>query len=161
MKTKSSLLVIFFIVLITSCQNKTINKLKTVDISFKKECLVSIINEANDIIASYDVEIANTPYERQTGLMYRDKLEKSQGMLFVFDEEAELNFYMKNTLLPLDLIFINKNKSILNIFQNASPNSINSIPSKGNAMYVLELLAFETKTKAIQPGMKIQFNSYD
>ena len=68
--------------------------MKTVDIRFKKEAEVSIINEANETIAPYDVEIADTPYERQTGLMYREDLQKNQGMLFVFEEEAERAFYM-------------------------------------------------------------------
>lgn len=53
--------------------------MKTVDIRFKKEAEVSIINEANETIAPYDVEIADTPYERQTGLMYREDLQKTKA----------------------------------------------------------------------------------
>lgn len=161
MKLKSSLFVFFCIGWVVSCQNPTPKKLKTVDIRFKKEAEVSIINEANETIASYDVEIADTPYERQTGLMYREDLQKNQGMLFVFEEEAERSFYMKNTLLPLDLLFIDAQKTIFNIHQNAKPNNVNSIPSKGKAMFVLELNAFEAKNQAIQPGMVLKLNPYE
>jgi len=74
LKLKSSLFVFFCIGWVVSCQNLTPKKVKTVDIRFKKEAEVSIINEANETIASYDLEIADTPYKRQTGLMYREDL---------------------------------------------------------------------------------------
>jgi len=93
--------------------------------------------------------------------MYREDLQKNQGMLFVFEEEAERAFYMKNTLLPLDLLFIDAQKTIFNIHQNAKPNNVNSIPSKGKAMFVLELNAFEAKNQAIQPGMVLKLNPYE
>jgi hypothetical protein len=81
LKLKSSLFVFFCIGWVVSCQNPTPKKVKTVDIRFKKEAEVSIINEANETIAPYDVEIADTPYERQTGLMYREDLQKPRHAL--------------------------------------------------------------------------------
>ena len=97
--------------------------MKTVDIRFKKEAEVSIINEANETIASYDVEISDTPYEQQTGLIYPEDLQKNQGMLFVFEEEAERAFYMKNTLLPLDLLFIDAQKPFSTYIRMQSPTT--------------------------------------
>lgn len=84
------------------------------------------------------VEIADTPEKRTQGLMHRQSLKG--GMLFIFEEEKTRSFWMKNTLIPLDIIFINKNLKIIDI-QQAIPCKDNCISyiSKQPAQYVLEV----------------------
>lgn len=87
------------------------------------------------------VEIADTPLERQQGLMNRNFMPEHQGMLFVFEAEGLRSFWMKNTLIPLDMIWLDSNRKIVDI-QTADPCRVENCPSYlGNApaQYVLEL----------------------
>jgi len=77
------------------------------------------------------------------------------GMLFVFEEEAPRSFWMKNTLIPLDMIFIKRNGEILNIHQNAIPQDLTSIHSKGSAYAVLELNGGEAEQLGLAAGDKV------
>ncbi len=90
---------------------------------------------------SFFIEVATTPAERQQGLMNRESLPANQGMLFVFEDEAPRNFWMKNTLIPLDMIWINEAKTIVDI-KAAEPCKIADCPTylgAAPAKYVLEL----------------------
>jgi uncharacterized protein len=90
----------------------------------------------------FDVEIADTKYKQQRGLMNRESLEKNKGMLFVFEKEEAHKFWMKNTLIPLDMIWIDGNSKIIYIQKNAQPCKIDSCETFGpdeNAKYVLEI----------------------
>lgn len=87
------------------------------------------------------VEIADTPDERQMGLMHRESMPANQGMLFVWPEEGSRNFWMKNTLIPLDMIWINTNREIVDI-KAAEPCKVEDCPTYpggGPAQFVLEL----------------------
>lgn len=87
-----------------------------------------------------DAEVADTPSERSAGLMNRKFLASDSGMLFVFDEEGERNFWMKNTLIPLDMIFLDKNKEITAIIENATPCYEEPCPLySSRGMYVIEV----------------------
>ncbi|PJB17237.1 MAG: hypothetical protein CO117_12470, partial [Flavobacteriaceae bacterium CG_4_9_14_3_um_filter_33_16] len=101
--------------------------------------------------------IANNEYEIQTGLMYRNSMKDSQGMLFVFDDARERFFYMKNTKIPLDLIFIGANKNIVSFQKNAKPLDENSLPSNVPAKYVLEINAGLIEKWQIQVGDSLSF----
>ncbi len=88
------------------------------------------------------VEIASTPEERSRGLMYRENLPGNEGMLFVFKEEGNYSFWMKNVLIPLDIIWIDKNGKITYIAENLQPNSgvhYETIKPSQRAKYVLEI----------------------
>jgi poly-gamma-glutamate synthesis protein (capsule biosynthesis protein) len=87
------------------------------------------------------VEIADTPEKQTEGLMYRDSLAKDRGMLFVFDKEAIYSFWMKNTLIPLDIIWLNGNKEVVFIKNNAQPcqDECPAIKPDAEAKYVLEI----------------------
>ncbi|MEK7540985.1 MAG: DUF192 domain-containing protein [Patescibacteria group bacterium] len=88
------------------------------------------------------MEIAKTPLETSKGLMFRKNLEQDKGMLFVFKKEAKYSFWMKNTLIPLDIIWINKDKKVVFISENAQPckwYSCYSIKPTAEAKYVLEV----------------------
>ena len=87
----------------------------------------------------FKVEIADTDLKRKTGLQCRTKMKLNEGMLFIWKTEDLRSFWMKNTSIPLDIIFINKAYEIIDIFLNAKPFSSKSISSKKKAKYVLEL----------------------
>lgn len=90
------------------------------------------------------VQLAETPEEMARGLMFREKLETNGGMLFIFPKEEIYSFWMENTLIPLDIIWIDKNKKVVFIAKNVQPCKIKkcpiTTPSK-EAFYVLEINA--------------------
>ena len=90
----------------------------------------------------FKIEIASTSEELSKGLMFRENLEKNSGMLFIFPENGIYGFWMKNTLIPLDIIWINSNKEIVFIKDNALPcktEICETYSSDEKALYVLEL----------------------
>ena len=109
---------------------------------------LEIINDTGKPI-QYHVEVAKTNEEQAEGLMYRLELKKNGGMLFLFDNEKKASFWMKNTLIPLDIIFINKNGSINKIYKNTIPKSLKRIISKGEVLAVLEINAGEANKNNI------------
>lgn len=93
---------------------------------------------------SVTAELAVTDEERQRGLMFREKLLPDQGMLFVFEEEGLYSFWMKNTLIFLDMLWINKDRRIVHIARNVPPCKEDPCPSyspERSGLYVLELAA--------------------
>ena len=90
-------------------------------------------------IRKIDVEIAENDTERQKGLMFRPFLSDSVGMLFVFDEPSSQCFWMRNTMISLDIIYVGQDKKIVSIQKKAKPYSEESLPSFGNAQYVVEV----------------------
>ena len=109
---------------------------------------LEIINDTGKPI-QYHVEVAKTNEEQAEGLMYRLELKKNGGMLFLFNNEKKASFWMKNTLIPLDIIFINKNGSINKIYKNTIPKSLKRIISKGEVLAVLEINAGEVNRNNI------------
>jgi uncharacterized membrane protein (UPF0127 family) len=85
------------------------------------------------------LEVANTAETRQRGLMYRTALADGHGMLFVFDEDANHSFWMKNTLIPLDMIFIAADGRVVGVHANATPYSLASVSIGVPSRYVLEV----------------------
>ncbi|MDA9843898.1 DUF192 domain-containing protein [Flavobacteriaceae bacterium] len=136
-------------------KSKTIIEKKIV---FQKEGELVLINTQDEIIANFDIEIAETPYEQQTGLMYRNSLSQKNGMLFIFESSEIRSFYMKNTQIPLDLIFINDQFEIVSIYPNAKPYDQSAITSKIAAQYILEINAGQSEQLKLKKGMKIKFN---
>ena len=119
---------------------------------FKKEGELTISDSSSTLKAKIDIEIADTDYERQLGLMKRISMEEKQGMLFIFPSEAMQSFWMRNTLLSLDMIFINENKKIVTIHKNTKILSDQSYPSSAPAKYVLETIAGFTDKFGINVG---------
>lgn len=87
----------------------------------------------------FEVELALTPQEMAKGLMYRESMPEEHGMLFYFGQEREVGFWMRNTLIPLDMIFIQSDGTISHIHENAVPHDETAIPSDGLVRAVLEL----------------------
>jgi len=106
----------------------------------------------------YNFEVAATSTARKTGLMYRKKLNKNSGMLFVYKQKYELSFYMKNTIIPLDIAFLDENFNIVDI-QEMKPLDNTSIKSKKLAQYALEVNRGFFKKVGLSIGDKIEFIS--
>lgn len=100
---------------------------------------VIILTCGNGTEARMTVEIADSPAEHERGLMNRTSLPQDAGMLFVFSDNARRYFWMENTLIPLDMIFISGDLTIVDIHENATPLSKNIIASSGPCKYVLEV----------------------
>jgi uncharacterized protein len=110
-------------------------------------------------IAFDTLEIANTLQEQEQGLMNRTSLCKNCGMLFDFETEKPLSFWMKNTQIPLDIIFIDQNGKIVTIHQNTTPLQTSpTYNSTTAARYVLETNAYFTKENNIQTGNYLNIN---
>ena len=106
-------------------------------------------------VRTFSVEMAVTEKEQQTGLMYRKHMPEGQGMLFDFSPEQQVTMWMKNTFIPLDMIFIRTDGSILRIAENTEPQSEALIYSMGPVKAVLELNGGTAKALGIAPGDKV------
>jgi len=123
--------------------------------SFVKEGELSFTNPKGDFIAQIDIEIADNDERRTTGLMFRDKMDESKGMLFIFSTEEPQSFWMKNTIIPLDIIYVNSKMEIVKIQKNAEPFSEKSLPSIKPAQYVVEVNAGFCEKFSVKEGDKI------
>ena len=101
------------------------------------------------------VEIAETYDQRQRGLMFRSELPQDTGMLFHFGKETKLAMWMKNTFIPLDMLFINKHGIIHRVVENTTPLSLQTIPGGAPTMVVVELNAGVTRRLGINAGDKV------
>ncbi len=108
----------------------------------------------------FNVEIARTQKEKNIGLMFRNHVPAKTGMLFLFDKEAERSFWMKNTWISLDLLFIRKDGVIGHIHAKAKPRSLKPIPSEGSAYAVLEIGAGEAERLEITVGDRILYEEF-
>lgn len=108
----------------------------------------------------WSVEIADSEEERARGLMFRENLEINQGMLFVFPKEGIYSFWMKNTKIPLDIIWLTLNKKIVQVMENVSPCGQENCPSyipKEKASYVLEINGGEAEKMGLKVGEIMKF----
>jgi uncharacterized membrane protein (UPF0127 family) len=104
---------------------------------------------------SFEVEIAANDAQRSRGLMFRRELPEGRGMLFDFQQEQEVGFWMRNTYIPLDMIFIRADGTIRRIAANTEPLSERTVPSGGPVRYVLEVIGGTARKLGIEPGDKV------
>ena len=112
---------------------------------------------AQDTLRKINIEVADNDEERTQGLMYRTKMEDSQGMLFIFPQSAPRSFWMKNTKMPLDIIYLDENKQVVTVHQGVMPYSEKSLPSSKPAQYVVEVNAGFIGRYGIQEGDRVAF----
>jgi uncharacterized protein len=105
--------------------------------------------------APVSVELALTREEQARGLMYRTELDEGTGMLFVFDDDSERTFWMSNTPIPLDILYIRSDATIGSIASNTTPYSEKKIPSRGPARYVLEVPGGWSQRHGVKSGDKV------
>lgn len=121
--------------------------------SFAQDTLV--IEGERDACYRFDVWLAETRAQQRRGLMFVRELPRFAGMLFLYGEDAVLSMWMKNTYIPLDILFIRADGSVANIAKNTEPLSLTSIPASEPVRYVLELNAGVTDALGIQPGSRV------
>ena len=97
-------------------------------------------------VARFEVELADDDAERAQGLMHRDSMERFSGMLFVYDAPQKVAFWMKNTLISLDILYFTAQGQLLNLHENAVPGDLALLRSSGPVQYVLEINAGLAKT---------------
>lgn len=107
-------------------------------------------------LVSFRVEIARTDRQKNRGLMFRTDLPPTQGMLFVWNEAALRTFWMRDTPLALDLIFIGPDRRIVSIAKNTTPFSEAHIPSVRPAQWVLEINAGLADIRRLRPGQPVR-----
>jgi uncharacterized protein len=123
------------------------------EITFQKSSLV-VVTASREI--KFEVELALNDAERSRGLMYREKLGPYDGMLFDFYQDAPVSFWMKNTLIPLDMVFIAGDGTIKHIHANAVPLSTEAVPSQFPVRAVLEINGGSARLLGIKPGDKVK-----
>lgn len=136
-------------------------KKKTAVNKINKGPEAAILNAEGDEIAVFAIEYAVTEAEKRKGLMERDYLEPEKGMLFIYDYEQPLSFWMKNTLIPLDIIYLNKEKKIVRIIDSAQPcrtSICETYSSSAPCQYVLEINAGLSQKLGIKVDQTAVFN---
>lgn len=165
---KIFILITLCILLFTNVVCKKDNDNVTIDTSFNKQNKIKFIKQGEvyfqdknkKLIKTIDVELAETPEKLHLGLMYRENMEEYQGMLFIFHIEEPQGFYMKNTIMPLDIIFINEKKEIVKIYKNTTPYSEADLPSIKPVLYVVEVKGGFTDKYNIKDGDFIDWRRF-
>jgi uncharacterized protein len=113
--------------------------------------------KTNNVISTINIEVADDDAEKEQGLMYRDTMAENNGMLFLMGVEEPQTFWMKNTILSLDIIFVDSDRKIVSIHKNCTPYSLDQIPSEKPALFVVEVNAGYTEKHTIKNGDRISF----
>lgn len=142
---------------VANTQNSKYSNGQTNPNLFTKEGELKFLNAAGDLVTEIDIEIADDDMQTTQGLMYRRSMKPNRGMLFIFPDVEERSFWMKNTLLSLDIMYLNANKEIVSISENAPPKSEESIWSEVPAKYVVEVNAGFVSQYQIKVGDRITF----
>ncbi len=161
------LLLVIFIMAVVYSPNRLIKKMSSsrenkvasmsAEPQFVKQGELTFLKSDSTILAKIDIEIADDDIKRERGLMFRRQMELNQGMLFIFEEEDLRSFWMKNTYLPLDIIYLNAQKQIIRIHENVATMNEQPILSDFPAKYVVEVNAGFCALNRIGIGEKITF----
>lgn len=108
----------------------------------------------------FTVEIADTPEKREIGLMYRKEMAADHGMIFIFAQELPQSFWMKNTQLPLDMLFISADQKIVGIVEQATPFSLEPRGVSAPSQFVLEINGGLASRYQIRPGDRVRFEGF-
>jgi hypothetical protein len=108
----------------------------------------------------FRVEVADTPAKRELGLQYRRELAADQGMVFLFPRESQQSFWMKNTPIPLDMIFISWDKKIVGIVEEAVPFTLESRSVQAPSQFVLEIAGGLSRRYGFKPGDPVRFQGF-
>ena len=119
--------------------------------------LAFIDDGTEDTLAHIAIEVADDDAQRSQGLMYRSTMPDTSGMLFIFDQPAPRSFWMKNTKIPLDILYVDEGLRIFMIYKSVMPYSEKSIPSEEDALYVVEVNGGFTTRNEIEEGDLIAF----
>jgi uncharacterized membrane protein (UPF0127 family) len=144
----------------TTCKDDTKKAIKTETVTFTKEGILTIYKaETDSVLTTLDIEIADSDYETETGLMYRKSMAENQGMLFIFPDVRQHFFHMKNTEFGLDIIFLNEDLKIASFQENAQPFDAQLLPSQVPVKYALEINAGLSEKWVLEVGDRVEFNT--
>jgi len=107
------------------------------------------------------VEVAKTPAQRERGLMYRERLDPDAGMIFIFDRDEDQSFWMKNTVIPLDMIFITRDLVVTGVVADATPFSLDSLTCGRPSRYVLEVNGGFAARHRIAAGTPVELKNLE
>ncbi|HMQ50285.1 MAG TPA: DUF192 domain-containing protein [Saprospiraceae bacterium] len=124
---------------------------------FTKQGELTFVSASGEPLRKIDIEVKQNDVDRQQGMMWRKSMKDTQGMLFIMDRAEQQSFWMLNTYVPLDIIYVDENYRILNIAKNTKPQSLDPVFSKGAALYVVEVIAGFCDQYGIKAGDSIQF----
>lgn len=131
-------------------------------VPFKKEGTLTFFDEAStQVIKTIDIEIADSEQRIQQGLMYRPDMPDTEGMLFIFPDVAPRSFWMKNTLVSLDIIFADNFNQIVSIQEKTTPKSERSLPSGKPAQFVIEVVGGFCEKYDLKAGDRFTFARLD
>ena len=111
--------------------------------------------------ARFSIEIADDEAERAEGLMFRDRLAAGAGMLFVYDRPQQVSFWMKNTLVPLDMVFIGPDGRVNGVHENAVPGDLTAIPGPADTLMVLEIAGGLAQRLGLGEGAELRHPRID
>ncbi len=126
------------LLMVAACENDSPSNSQT-DAAFRKDGTLEFVRSDGSVSRSIEIEIAEDEAARQTGLMNRRQMTLDQGMLFLFSDEAPRQFWMANTPIPLDIMFVGADSQIVNIARRTRPLSRENVVSTGPAQYVVEV----------------------
>lgn len=138
-------------------EDRPVMKREIVEPAFRKDGNLTFLGEEGDTLQVIAIEVADDQDEITQGLMYRKAMADTLGMLFIFPNQQPRTFWMKNTFIPLDIIYVNNNYEIVAIRENNPPLSERSIPSDAPARYVVEVIGGFAARHDIEEGDRIQF----
>lgn len=128
---------------------------------FSKEGNLVFLNAENDSIKSVEIEIADNDQARTQGMMFRSAMSFDRAMLFIMQYEREQSFWMRNTKMSLDILYVNGDMEIVTIYKHTQPYSNSPIPSFKRAKYVVETAAGFCDKFGIEEGNFIDFARVD
>jgi uncharacterized protein len=124
---------------------------------FFKHAELFVYDDNDSVKTKFDIEVVQDEMSKARGLMFRKSMEENQGMLFIFDQEKLQSFWMRNTYISLDIIFIDSNKKIVHIAKNTVPLTDTPVPSIKPAIYVFEIKAGLSDKLGLKEGDRINF----
>ena len=141
--------------------NQQTGKIKnaTREIPFRHEGNLTFLNDSTTI-KNIEIEVADDDLQRARGLMYRKQRPENRGMIFLMDRNEIQNYYMKNTYIPLDIIYVGADKKVVSIQKQTTPLSELSLPSAGPAKYVVEVVGGFCDKYGVTEGTSIDFEIF-
>ena len=121
---------------------------------FTEEGIGAFLASNGDTVTAFRLELAESTAETTQGMMFRRSVPEGTGMLFIMPEERFQSFWMRNTYVPLDIIYLSSEGIVVSIQANAAPMNETPLPSEGPAKYVLEIAGGQSAAFGINPGMK-------
>ena len=143
--------------LVAGCGADNPNNVINTGTEFTKEGTLSFITPTDSVIRTIDIEIAETDAERNQGLMHRRSMGFGRGMLFLFDRADESGFWMKNTPMPLDIVFVGPDSQVVSIAKRTTPFSEETIYPAAPKQFVVEVRAGFADRFGIEEGTRIRW----